>query len=362
MCRKIQNNLLEHTPPAPSNVPVYLARYGLKKAVHSFAHEEEFASILEKGGVEIIFPEQLNLAQQIRLVTDRPNIVGLAGSAFHTAAFAPPRKLLILNYSSDPLSSQALIDRVCKHNAIYLYSPDGIQSEKPTEEFITGFSFIDPKRTARELLRIVNPFMRPDYTTVHKEIEAFGVADKSVLGGLSRINIALGRPTRQSSVGPFSKRLRPEQDAAGAVCGFCTGSYQFHTDFEDRPWWDVDLGGLANVQEIRLFNRLDPGRERASNFNLHASDDGISWTETLQHRSDLLFGGLDGYPFIWNLKKALFTRFIRITLLDTTFLHLDQVVIYGLPSTKVERKQSLCRYKLLRSYRDKFLFRSNLEI
>jgi hypothetical protein len=346
MCQRIGAQLLDQTTDKPSDVPLYLARYKLAQGVHSLKHEQEFASVLGRHGVEIAFPEELDLAQQVRLIADRRNIVGIGGSAFHTAAFAPPRKLITLNFSHNPISNQALIDRACSHDSLYLYSPDGVHEVKPAEKFHRGYYFSNPKQTAEEFLRILDPFMRIARSTPQQELAAYGAADDKATNNLSRINIALNKPTRQSSVSDFSLGLPPDKDSFGAVRGFCIGTYQFHTGLEENPWWDVDFEGLATIEEVRLFNRLDGGFERASSFMLLASDDGATWRPVLRRKSDIPFGGMDGKPYVWTAPAKLSTRFIRIMLLNETCLHLDQVVIYGTPPTddaKIDNRGSVGR-------------------
>jgi len=100
-------------------------------------------------------------------------------------------------------------------------------------------------------------------------------------------------------------------------------------------WWDVDFGGPATVEEVRLFNRLDAGVERSSSLALLVSDDGRTWREVLHRVSDAPFGGMDGNPFVWSPPDPLVARFLRVMLLTQTILHLDQVVIYGVPPVMV---------------------------
>ncbi len=69
------------------------------------------------------------------------------------------------------------------------------------------------------------------------------------------IDIARGKPATQSSLSPFSTR----DDALGAVDGTLTGKFGFHTDLEDRPWWQVDLLEVVVLEEVIVFNRLVVG-------------------------------------------------------------------------------------------------------
>ncbi|MGZ5436924.1 MAG: hypothetical protein ACXW3F_12775, partial [Pyrinomonadaceae bacterium] len=51
-------------------------------------------------------------------------------------------------------------------------------------------------------------------------------------------NLALTRPARQSSTSQWSQ----PNDAKGAVDGNVSGGFGFHTESQQNPWWQVDLG------------------------------------------------------------------------------------------------------------------------
>lgn len=90
-----------------------------------------------------------------------------------------------------------------------------------------------------------------------------------VFGALSsQTNLALNKPTRQSS----------DFNAAGAsskaVDGNKNGNWTFdakansvtHTKDEKETWWEVDLGDIYYIDEIRIWNRRDCCWERLQNF------------------------------------------------------------------------------------------------
>ena len=330
MAREIGCSLLAGTVAAPDDTPIYLARWQLPRGVHRVVNEEAFVSVLADAGVEVVFPERLSLRQQVRLMADRRHIVGQGGSAFHTAAFVgEPRRCLMLQNGPTLLSNQPLIDRICGHEALYLYSPGGMEPLPATAEFGLNFRLTDPRGTAEDLLRILTPFMGARTVTVQQELSTYGAGDDAATDGVARTNLALRQPTRQSSVEDFSRGLSPAEDSAGAVSGFCTGSYQFHTALEDNPWWDVNFGAMASIEEVRLFNRLDAGRERARHVRLQVSDDGVAWSMIAEADLVEAFGGMDGHPFVWTAPGSCVARYFRVTAIGLTYLHLDQVVIYG---------------------------------
>lgn len=66
-------------------------------------------------------------------------------------------------------------------------------------------------------------------------------------------NLALNQPAKQSSTSQWSQ----PNDARGAVDGNVSGGYGFHTESEPNAWWQVDLGAVKALAEIRIFNRRD---------------------------------------------------------------------------------------------------------
>lgn len=86
------------------------------------------------------------------------------------------------------------------------------------------------------------------------------------------LNLALNRPAKQSSTSQWS---HPD-DAQGAVDGNVSGGYGFHTASEPTPWWQVDLGAVRALTEIRIFNRRDCCSERARTLQVLLSNDGAS--------------------------------------------------------------------------------------
>ncbi|MBI3874896.1 MAG: DUF1553 domain-containing protein, partial [Verrucomicrobia bacterium] len=67
-------------------------------------------------------------------------------------------------------------------------------------------------------------------------------------------------------------------DAARAIDGKTDGDFRegkstTHTKTEDNPWWEVDLGADAPIEEIVLWNRTDGGLgTRLANFKVFALD------------------------------------------------------------------------------------------
>jgi hypothetical protein len=146
-------------------------------------------------------------------------------------------------------------------------------------------------------------------------------------------NIALGKPADQSSISEWSRGTTTADDAAGVINGLITGGAQCHTSLETDPWWMVDLGGPHLIYEIRIFNRVDhPAvRDRLGGFRLERADSDGVWAPIYTHDASRSVGGADGAPLILTLGSPSVAVRLRLVALGQTYLHLDQVEIYGVP-------------------------------
>jgi hypothetical protein len=137
-------------------------------------------------------------------------------------------------------------------------------------------------------------------------------------------NVALNKPAQQSSICKYSK----PNDSQGAVSGIRSGRYNFHTDREVNPWWQVDLEQIYIVSEIIIYNRLDSCRERASSLKLFISSNEKIWEQAYENNPENIFGGIDGNPLVIPIDNRQ-ARYIRIQLNAIEVLHLDQVEVYA---------------------------------
>ncbi len=85
-------------------------------------------------------------------------------------------------------------------------------------------------------------------------------------------NLALRKPAIQSSTADSGK-----SGAGLAVDGNTSGKYSdssiSHTNQERNPWWEVDLGEICNIQEIRIFNRTDGVENRLIGIKITISNE-----------------------------------------------------------------------------------------
>jgi tetratricopeptide (TPR) repeat protein len=138
-------------------------------------------------------------------------------------------------------------------------------------------------------------------------------------------NLALNRPAKQSSISSWSH----PNGAQGGVDGVIGADYGFHTEIQANPWWQVDLGAVTSLSEIRIFNRHDCCLERARTIQVLLSNDGVTWNRAFSNPGTIF--GADGSPLIVPV-KGLSARFVRLQLAETNYLHLNEVEVYGTDS------------------------------
>ena len=144
-------------------------------------------------------------------------------------------------------------------------------------------------------------------------------------------NLCEGKSATQSSLSDYSIGRTIAEDACGAINGRIDGQMKFHTDLEDSPWWQVDLGALFGVTAIRIYNRVDVPEvmARSSHLAIEVGLRGDDWVEIYRREDDAPFGGVDGHPLIFTPLIPVPGRFVRVRLLRRGYLHLDQVEVFG---------------------------------
>jgi hypothetical protein len=145
-------------------------------------------------------------------------------------------------------------------------------------------------------------------------------------------NLARNRPARQSSLSPgHSVGKTVEADAARAVDGVISETYRFRTAEEHQPWWQVDLGAVARIDCVVLYNPVSPpdAAWRALPIAILLSDDGLKWRMAYRSRANEVFGGADGKPLRWQPETPTRARYVSVQATRRTTLHLSQVEVFG---------------------------------
>jgi len=125
-------------------------------------------------------------------------------------------------------------------------------------------------------------------------------------------NLAEGKPWRASSA------YRGFSAETGMGDGNRTRIF-FHTNREQEPWVELDLGGPTLIERVDVRNRRDCCRDRAFPLAIESSLDGQEWQEM----------GRQTGPFSkWTLKFGpTEARYVRAKALKRTFLHLESVEV-----------------------------------
>ncbi len=118
----------------------------------------------------------------------------------------------------------------------------------------------------------------------------------------------------------------PTDDARGGCDGVINGQWGFHTEMEQHPWWQVDLGSELAIDRIKIYNRCDGFEARAAHIQVLFSSDGQEFTTVYGHDGTSFGGYPDKRPLVVPLggKPA---RYVRLQLPDKVYFHLDEVEV-----------------------------------
>ncbi len=141
------------------------------------------------------------------------------------------------------------------------------------------------------------------------------------------------------SLPSLGTQITTQQDAAGACDGVIDGHFGFHTQQEENPWWQVDLGQSLPLDRIAIYNRGDGVAERAALLKVLVSDDAQQWQLLYEHDGAVFQGFADQKPLQVAANDCQ-ARYVRIQLPGTNYLHLDEVEVYrdGSPENIALRK------------------------
>jgi hypothetical protein len=123
-------------------------------------------------------------------------------------------------------------------------------------------------------------------------------------------NLAEGKPFRTSTT--FSGW------GACVANNGCHGLL-FHTENENNPWVEFDLGAPTKVKRVEVVNRGDCCADRAAPMVVEVGNDRINWTAVA--RRDTPFGS---WTASFSSKVA---RYVRLRVPRQTVLHLQSVVV-----------------------------------
>lgn len=130
-------------------------------------------------------------------------------------------------------------------------------------------------------------------------------------------NVARGSKVTASSRYPGSP------DPANLVDGNVTAAYGVHTNVEDAPWVELDLGKVRTLKRVVVFHRTDGYEKESLPLTLDSSEDHSSW-ERVAVRKDVFTGEK---PWIEKLPGR-HARWLRFTLGKNGYISLGEVEAY----------------------------------
>jgi hypothetical protein len=142
-------------------------------------------------------------------------------------------------------------------------------------------------------------------------------------------NLALKKRAQQSSTGYGGD---PQRAVDGTTDGNYSANSVTHTNSENGAWWEVDLGRVQDIREIRIWNRTDCCGERLSNFYLLVSEYPFASTrldDSLNNRAVWSHEHPGVAQTQTTIPVGAQGRYVRVQLRGTNYLSLAEVQVMG---------------------------------
>ena len=273
--------LLEPSPPFDAGSPDALAFELYRQSIHwSLAATLDASTPDEAGAVEAREPlDNVPDAVLSRLPESRASLAELS------------RQLVgldFVSFSSLPLPQQRELARRVARVADALLE-----------------RALEPGRRSESLL--FQRFARVGALLLLLVAVAFGL---SHLARRFETDLAMGQPWRTSSVG-HGGCTSPAQD--------CGSGFFFHTQAEQGPWLEIDLGKSQQFSKVRIENRSDCCSERAVPLLVEVSGDGQHYQQVARRDDDFQSWSAGFEPVT--------ARYVRVRSAARTMLHLGRVSV-----------------------------------
>ena len=221
--------------------------------------------------------------------------------------------------SQEPFGNRTLTDLLADGNIEQIYL-DGVQGAETEIPLDNRARYVRVQLAGSGFLSLA-------------EVQVFGLADEIPPPSDSAANLAPVGSASQSSTryGGVAGRAIDDNTASNYPAGSVT-----HTASEPQPWWQVDLGSRADVQQIVLYNRTDCCAARLSNVHVFISEHPFvdqSLDELLDQDSiaHYYLPGSVGQQV--ELPVSATGRYVRVQLAGSGFLSLAEVQVIGDPNS-----------------------------
>lgn len=144
---------------------------------------------------------------------------------------------------------------------------------------------------------------------------------------LGLVNLSLNMPATQSSVSKWSRGRSHAEDASLAVTQTLYPDYAFHTDYEENPYWKIDLQVSHLVHFVEVINRS--GVDRFQKFQIETSIDDNEYEIVYIKNDTRKVSCVEERPAYFQLNKPTFARYVKIVLNSHNYLHLRNIKIWG---------------------------------
>jgi hypothetical protein len=138
---------------------------------------------------------------------------------------------------------------------------------------------------------------------------------------------------REQQMAKPTEAVSRAQDAAGGCDGVLTGGFGFHTENEENPWWQVDLGQTRSLTKLVAYNREDLA-ERTARLQVLVSRDGETFQQVYQHDGRVFYGHTRASPLCVHFDAPIKARMVRLQLPGRSYFHLDEVEVYAAGQTR----------------------------
>ena len=150
-------------------------------------------------------------------------------------------------------------------------------------------------------------------------------------------NLARGKRARQSSRHNNNPNVGPEKGVDGDTNGHYSAAKAMHTNEEQNPWWEVDLGGHYKINQIVIHNQTDCCQDRLDGAVVMLSDWPFIGNPLTPRGGDNIERHTLGKATTQNFVKVSgrTARFIRVQIPRRTILSVAEIQVWGEP-TRVE--------------------------
>jgi hypothetical protein len=154
-----------------------------------------------------------------------------------------------------------------------------------------------------------------------------------VVGGPVAADLAIGAAVTQSST---AAGAGPRLATDGVTDGNAAHGSVAQTTSQAQPWWQVDLGSVASIATIALWNRTDCCAGQLSGFHVLVSNVPFTGSTLAQGQAtpgvlDLSVAGQAGRPTTLPVNRT--GRYVRVQLSGTGALSLAEVQVFAAGAT-----------------------------